>query len=216
MVSGVEGVEARSDRGVEGRIDDCRRAKTSDHGDGGRVDAPVPVDADDSRDRHRHYDGGDGGVAADGAARGHGQFFDELGPDNVFIYKTSGDPNQLGESPKERKRRPIKKEYADMITLRGHGAGCSARALYSAGAERIVMTAKVPGFETDSFRWWGRRRIRSSWRRAISIRAGIFTDEEKRAGPTWRCSATIWRRALYPGRQRGGQDLHAGWRGIHA
>ena len=42
-------------------------------------------------------------------------FFDELGPDNVFVYKTSGDPNSTFAPPKERKRRAIKKEYADVI-----------------------------------------------------------------------------------------------------
>src|ERR1700684_2266045 len=41
-------------------------------------------------------------------------FFDELGPDNVFVYKTSGPPTSQG-SVKERKRRPIKPEYADVI-----------------------------------------------------------------------------------------------------
>src|SRR3954463_16367817 len=40
-------------------------------------------------------------------------FFEELGPDNVFVYKTSGDPSQ--EPPKERKRRPMKPEYAEFI-----------------------------------------------------------------------------------------------------
>src|SRR4051812_2782818 len=42
-------------------------------------------------------------------------FFDELGPDNVFLFKTSGNPNQTFATPKERKRRPIKPEYADAI-----------------------------------------------------------------------------------------------------
>src|SRR5580658_9194719 len=42
-------------------------------------------------------------------------FFDELGPDNVFIFKTSGNPSAPFESPKERKRRPILPEYADVI-----------------------------------------------------------------------------------------------------
>src|ERR1700760_1556769 len=42
-------------------------------------------------------------------------FFDELGPDNIFIFKTSGDPHQTFEQMKERKRRPIKKSYADLI-----------------------------------------------------------------------------------------------------
>jgi putative ABC transport system permease protein len=40
-------------------------------------------------------------------------FFRELGPDNIFLYKTSGDPSQ--EPPKERKRRPMKPEYAETV-----------------------------------------------------------------------------------------------------
>src|ERR1700722_19072329 len=42
-------------------------------------------------------------------------FFDELGPDNIFVFKTSGNPNQTNEPIKERKRRAIKPEYADVI-----------------------------------------------------------------------------------------------------
>src|SRR5579863_5470371 len=42
-------------------------------------------------------------------------FFDQLGPDNVFLFKTSGDPSQPFESVKERKRRAIKPEYAEVI-----------------------------------------------------------------------------------------------------
>ena len=40
-------------------------------------------------------------------------FFEELGPDNIFLYKTSGDPSM--EPPKERKRRPMKAEYVEFI-----------------------------------------------------------------------------------------------------
>src|SRR5947209_19304387 len=43
-------------------------------------------------------------------------FFDELGPDNIFLYKTSGDPSGNFAPPKERKRRALNKEYADTIT----------------------------------------------------------------------------------------------------
>src|SRR5271170_5014825 len=44
-------------------------------------------------------------------------FFDELGPDNIFLFKTSGDPGQSETfAPlKERKRRPISPAYADFI-----------------------------------------------------------------------------------------------------
>src|ERR1700690_3774986 len=41
-------------------------------------------------------------------------FFQELGPDNVFLFKTGGGPGDRG-SVKERRRRPIKPEYADVI-----------------------------------------------------------------------------------------------------
>src|ERR1039458_7534810 len=50
-----------------------------------------------------------------GLRQGIVTFFAELGPDNVFLYKTSGTPTAPQASPKERKRRPIKPEYADMI-----------------------------------------------------------------------------------------------------
>src|ERR1700729_1661012 len=42
-------------------------------------------------------------------------FFNELGPDNIFISKNSGNPGNLGEPVKERKRQPMRPEYADTI-----------------------------------------------------------------------------------------------------
>ncbi|HWR54791.1 MAG TPA: ABC transporter permease [Bryobacteraceae bacterium] len=42
-------------------------------------------------------------------------FFQELGPDNIFVYKTSGDPSNPMPPPKEAKRKPIVPEYADII-----------------------------------------------------------------------------------------------------
>ena len=50
-----------------------------------------------------------------GLRKGVVTFFEELGPDNVFVYKTSGDPNQGRVPEKEAKRKPIKPEYADII-----------------------------------------------------------------------------------------------------
>src|SRR5579885_2510776 len=42
-------------------------------------------------------------------------FFQELGPDNIFISRFSGGPGGGGFVAKERKRKPIKPEYADFI-----------------------------------------------------------------------------------------------------
>src|ERR1044071_5292813 len=49
-----------------------------------------------------------------GLRKGVVTFFQELGPDNIFLFKTSGDPNR-GGNEKERKRRPIRPEYAEQI-----------------------------------------------------------------------------------------------------
>ena len=84
------------------------------------------------------------------------QFFDELGPDNVFIYKTSGDPSSEFASIKERKRRPIRKEYADIIARTASNIQDVGLTLYIPPAPSgSIITAKVPGFETDSLNMVG-------------------------------------------------------------
>jgi putative ABC transport system permease protein len=76
-------------------------------------------------------------------------FFDELGPDNIFISKASGGPGD-GGSIKERKRRPMKLEYADMIrrfssTVEDVGVILAI----PAATNGSLITAKVPGQDTD-------------------------------------------------------------------
>jgi ABC-type lipoprotein release transport system permease subunit len=41
-----------------------------------------------------------------GLRKGIVDFFQEFGPDNIFIAKASGDPECAGARPKERKRKP--------------------------------------------------------------------------------------------------------------
>jgi putative ABC transport system permease protein len=77
-------------------------------------------------------------------------FFDELGPDNIFLFKTSGDPSGQFAPPKERKRRPIRKEYAETIKrLASNVEDISLQLFIPASVGGGVLTAKVPGFETD-------------------------------------------------------------------
>ena len=65
-------------------------------------------------------------------------FFDQLGPDNIFVFKTSGDPNAPFESTKERKRRAIKPEYADLIRR------------FSNAVQDVGLTLYVPPAVTGS------------------------------------------------------------------
>ena len=77
-------------------------------------------------------------------------FFQELGPDNMFLFKTSGDPSGQFAPPKERRRRPIEKEYADSIRrLAGNVEDVSVQLFIPGSVSGGLLTAKVPGFETD-------------------------------------------------------------------
>ena len=109
-------------------------------------------------------------------------FFQELGPDNIFLYKTSGDPSM--EPPKERKRRPMNPEYADLIKR-----WCSD-SVEDVGLELFIppvvegnpITARVPGYESDTINLSGY----SSNMADISPRdfasGRYFTPEEEQRG----------------------------------
>ena len=76
-------------------------------------------------------------------------FFQELGPDNIFLYKTSGDPSQ--EPPKERKRRPMKPEYAEMMRRWCTSVEDVGLQLYIPPVvDGKPITARVPGFESEN------------------------------------------------------------------
>ncbi len=135
-------------------------------------------------------------------------FFDELGPDNVFIYKTSGDPNQFGESPKERKRRVIKKEYADLIR---HYAGTvqdvSVALFIPPAASGSSMTAKVPGFETDSLSLVGTTPNQIELAPKEFDQGRYFTDEENARGSHVAVLGFDLAKVLYPDGNAVGRSL---------
>ncbi len=107
------------------------------------------------------------------------QFFDELGPDNVFIYKTSGDPSSEFASIKERKRKPIRKEYADVIARTASNVQAIGLVLYIPPAPSgSIITAKVPGFETDSLNMIGVTPNSQDLSPRDFDQGRFFTDEE--------------------------------------
>src|ERR1022692_4681841 len=84
-------------------------------------------------------------------------FFKELGPDNIFLSKTSGDPSQDSRIPKERQRRAFKPEYADSLKR-----WCTSvedvglELLLPAAVDGNPITARVPGYESDTINVTGR------------------------------------------------------------
>ena len=78
-------------------------------------------------------------------------FLDSLGPDNIFISRTDNPGNDQGGPPKQRKRRPIDPEYADLIKRYSTTVEDVALALMVPPASNgHIVTAKVRGYDTDN------------------------------------------------------------------
>ena len=106
-------------------------------------------------------------------------FFDELGPDNVFVSKASGDPSSDFVPIKERRRRPIRKEYAEAIARSATTVQEIGLALYiPAAASGSIITAKVPGFETDNLNMVGVTANDNDLAPRDFDQGRFFTDEE--------------------------------------
>ena len=78
-------------------------------------------------------------------------FFQQLGPDNIFVFRTSGDPGRDPQIPKERRRRPMRPEYVDSLkrwcmTVRDIGLELYIPPVVNGNP----ITARVPGFESDT------------------------------------------------------------------
>src|SRR5580698_11227897 len=92
-----------------------------------------------------------------GLRQGVVDFFQELGPDNIFLFKSSGDPSQDARNAKERQRRPLKPEFADYIKRWCRSVDdVGLTLLLPAAVEGKPITARVPGFETDTISASGR------------------------------------------------------------
>ncbi|HEV3330157.1 MAG TPA: ABC transporter permease [Bryobacteraceae bacterium] len=86
-----------------------------------------------------------------GLRQGMVVFFQQLGPDNIFLMRFSGGPGGAGFNVKERKRRPLIPEYAEFIER-------SCRAVEDVGLSLYIppvvdgnaITARVPGYESDN------------------------------------------------------------------
>jgi putative ABC transport system permease protein len=84
-----------------------------------------------------------------GLQQGITTFFAEFGPDNVFIGRYSGDPNQEPRV-KELRRRPVGPEYAALIKRLVPSVQETSVTMFLPGIiGRNPITAKVPGYESD-------------------------------------------------------------------
>jgi putative ABC transport system permease protein len=86
-----------------------------------------------------------------GLRQGIVDFFQEFGPDNIFIARVSGDPSGGGARPSELKRRPLRPEYAEYLRDNVRSVVDVGVSLFINPPRGSFFTAKVPGYETDNF-----------------------------------------------------------------
>ncbi len=77
-------------------------------------------------------------------------FFQEFGPNSIFVSRLSGDPSGNGAPPKERKRKKINPEHVNYLKSTVHSIDDVALSVYVIPPAGRVMSAKVPGFESDN------------------------------------------------------------------
>jgi putative ABC transport system permease protein len=118
-----------------------------------------------------------------GVRKGVVTFFDELGPDNIFVFKTSGDPGSPMVPPKEQKRKPIRPEYAELIERLCPSVETTSLTLYvPAVINGQPLTARVPGIETDQILVAGFTPNGFALAPRDMVAGRLFTSEEDRRG----------------------------------
>jgi len=114
-----------------------------------------------------------------GLRQGVVTFFQELGPDNIFVYRFSGDPSAGRGSPKEMRRRPIKPEYAEQIKRFAGSVEDTGINLYIPSVVNgQPVVAKVPGFETENLNMVGVTPNANDMTPRDFRMGRFFTDEE--------------------------------------
>jgi putative ABC transport system permease protein len=116
-----------------------------------------------------------------GVRKGVVDFFQELGPDNVFVFKTSADPSSPMVPPKEQKRRPIRPEYAEIIKRLCPSVLDVGTTLYIPPViNGKPLTARVPGIDSDQIAVAGASANSFSLAPRDLVSGRLFTVEEER------------------------------------
>ena len=134
-----------------------------------------------------------------GLRQGIVDFFQEFGPDNIFIARVSGDPSGNGARPKELKRRPLRPENAEYLKSVVHSIEDTAVSIAVNPPRGAVFSAKVPGFESDNM-WLMGATPNVYDLSPREMRMGrIFTAEEDRRAQRVAVLGSSLADALFPG-----------------
>jgi putative ABC transport system permease protein len=142
-----------------------------------------------------------------GLRNGIVSFFQEFGTDNIFIARVSGDPSGANARQKELKRRAIRPEYAAFLKSTVHSIEDVGISLYITPPPGRIITAKVPGYESDNLFVMGASlNLYSLSPREIS-QGRLFTPQEEQRGQRVVLLGASLAEALYPDKEYVGRTM---------
>jgi putative ABC transport system permease protein len=134
-------------------------------------------------------------------------FFEELGPDNIFLNKTSGDPGSPMASAKEQRRKPITADYADVIRRLCPSVEDVSVSLIVPVFGGQPRRARVPGAETDQLSIMGVTANAFAITPRDLDSGRVFTQEDERAGRHVALLGYEIARTLFPDGRAVGQTV---------
>jgi putative ABC transport system permease protein len=135
-----------------------------------------------------------------GVRKGVVVFFEEFGPDNMFLTQFSGDPSRGFAPAKELKRRPITPDYAETIKRLAPSVMDASVNIFIPGfVNNRPITARVPGFESDTVSIVGCT-ANGFTLQPRELKSGrVFTQEEGARGSRVALIGSSVADALFPG-----------------
>ncbi len=143
-----------------------------------------------------------------GLRQGVTTFFSEFGPDNLFISRYSGDPNQQPQTG-ELRRKNVGPETAELIRRLVPTVEEVSVTMYLPGfIGRSPITAKVPGFESDQVNMVGMSASGFITQPRNFLSGRPYTEEEDRRGARVCVMGPKLAEALFPSGGAVGQQVN--------
>ncbi len=142
-----------------------------------------------------------------GLRKGIVDFFQEFGPDNIFVARVSGDPSGQQAGPKELKRRPLQPDYAEYVKRVAHSVEDVSISLFINPPPGRVFNAKVSGFETDNMSLAGVTPNGFTFAPREVQKGRLFTAEENQRGQRVAVIGSSLAEALFPAGDAVGRSM---------
>lgn len=143
-----------------------------------------------------------------GLRKGIVDFFQEFGPDNIFVARVSGDPSGQGARPKELKHKPLHPEDAEYLKTVVRSIEDVGVTLFINPPPGKFFNVKVGSFESDNMSLTGISPA-SYLISPRELRAGrVFTQEEAQRGQRVAVLGSSLAEALFPAGKEVGQSIY--------